>query len=159
MRDATLCLLIKPNKILLGMKKRGFGKGRWNGYGGKVEDKENIVFATVRENFEESGLIHLNIEKVAEIKFYFTNAPFGKSWDQVVYIFISREWKGTLRESNEILPKWFSFNDIPYSKMWNDDTYWLPKVLEGKKLVGSFTFGKDNSTILKYELNEIENFQ
>ena len=30
------------NKILLGYKKRGFGFGKWNGFGGKVEQSESI---------------------------------------------------------------------------------------------------------------------
>jgi hypothetical protein len=36
-KQATLLFLIKDQKILLAMKKRGFGKGRWNGVGGKPE--------------------------------------------------------------------------------------------------------------------------
>ena len=33
-----------PNKrILLGYKKRGFGIGKWNGLGGKVETNESIT--------------------------------------------------------------------------------------------------------------------
>lgn len=38
----TLCLIRKGDHILLGMKKRGFGEGRWNGFGGKVKDNESI---------------------------------------------------------------------------------------------------------------------
>jgi len=33
----TLVFLRRPGQILLGMKKRGFGQGRWNGFGGKGE--------------------------------------------------------------------------------------------------------------------------
>ncbi|MEK7607017.1 MAG: DNA mismatch repair protein MutT, partial [Patescibacteria group bacterium] len=33
----TLCFIHQSPRILLGMKKRGFGAGRWNGFGGKVE--------------------------------------------------------------------------------------------------------------------------
>jgi hypothetical protein len=33
----TLCIVHQNDKVLLGMKKRGFGMGRWNGFGGKVE--------------------------------------------------------------------------------------------------------------------------
>ncbi|CAN0505072.1 unnamed protein product, partial [Ectocarpus sp. 12 AP-2014] len=29
-------------EILLGMKKRGFGEGKWNGFGGKVESGESV---------------------------------------------------------------------------------------------------------------------
>jgi len=28
--------------MLLGLKKRGFGKDKWNGFGGKVEANESI---------------------------------------------------------------------------------------------------------------------
>ena len=34
----TLTIIYQHPKVLLGMKKRGFGAGRWNGFGGKVED-------------------------------------------------------------------------------------------------------------------------
>ena len=30
------------NELLLGMKKRGFGAGRWNGFGGKIQLNETI---------------------------------------------------------------------------------------------------------------------
>ena len=36
------------NQILLGMKKRGFGSGKWNGFGGKVEPNETIEEAAKR---------------------------------------------------------------------------------------------------------------
>jgi 8-oxo-dGTP pyrophosphatase MutT (NUDIX family) len=35
-------------KILLGLKKRGFGEGKWNGFGGKVHVNETIRQAAVR---------------------------------------------------------------------------------------------------------------
>jgi hypothetical protein len=36
----NLCLFRKDGQILLAMKKRGFGAGKWNGYGGKVQPDE-----------------------------------------------------------------------------------------------------------------------
>lgn len=44
----TLVLITRPNQVLLGMKKRGFGQGRWNGFGGKVEKGETILEAAKR---------------------------------------------------------------------------------------------------------------
>lgn len=38
----TLVLVLQPPRVLLGMKKRGFGAGRWNGFGGKVQGGESI---------------------------------------------------------------------------------------------------------------------
>jgi 8-oxo-dGTP pyrophosphatase MutT (NUDIX family) len=40
-RQATLVFVFNPaGDILLAMKKRGFGEGKWNGAGGKVEPGE-----------------------------------------------------------------------------------------------------------------------
>ena len=44
----TLLFVLKPGKVLLGYKKRGFGEGRWNGFGGKVQRDETIEEAAVR---------------------------------------------------------------------------------------------------------------
>ena len=38
----TLCLAIQDGRLLLGMKKRGFGARWWNGFGGKIEEGETI---------------------------------------------------------------------------------------------------------------------
>lgn len=44
----TLVLVVQPGKVLLGMKKRGFGAGKWNGFGGKVQPGETIEDAARR---------------------------------------------------------------------------------------------------------------
>lgn len=42
---------LQNKKILLGYKKRGFGKDKWNGLGGKVEPNETI-FDGARRSFK-----------------------------------------------------------------------------------------------------------
>lgn len=44
----TLLFVLKPEKVLLGYKKRGFGAERWNGFGGKVQQGETIEEAAIR---------------------------------------------------------------------------------------------------------------
>lgn len=44
----TLVFVRDETRILLGYKKRGFGQGRWNGFGGKVEAGESTRAAAVR---------------------------------------------------------------------------------------------------------------
>ena len=53
MKQATLLFLIEDNHILLAMKKRGFGAGRWNGVGGKPNTAESILDVAIRECKEE----------------------------------------------------------------------------------------------------------
>ena len=45
----SLCIIHQDGRVLLGMKKKGFGAGRWNGFGGKVELNEPIDVAAARE--------------------------------------------------------------------------------------------------------------
>lgn len=139
---ATLCLPVDfaDGKILLGMKKRGFGKGKWNGFGGKVAPNEGIEQATTREIFEEAGITPQALEKVALLHFEFEDKP---EWEMQVHAYITRKWKGQPSESEEMKPKWFSLDEIPLEQMWDDDTYWLTRALAGEKLEGWFLFGKD----------------
>ena len=72
---ATLCIPINGDEILLGMKKRGFGIGKYNGFRGKVKLGETIEEATLRELQEESGLCSKveHLKKAAEIDFFMSN--------------------------------------------------------------------------------------
>ncbi len=154
LRDATLCFLIskengKINKICLAMKKRGFGTGKWNGVGGKVEDKETIEEATIREAKEEIGIIISKLEKIATLTFLFPHNPL---WNQLVHVYWSDQWEGEPQESEEMRPDWFSIDKLPYENMWSADHIWLSHVLEGNKVVATFSFGQKDE-VLSHELN------
>lgn len=155
MKQTTLCLLLREEEILLAMKKRGFGVGRWNGAGGKFDPEKgdkNILEAAIRETEEEIGVKVKNLKKVGFFRFRFPGNP---DYDQDVSLFLSKEWEGDPLESEEMLPKWFKFKEILYKKMWPDDTYWMPHVLQGKKLKADFTFGEKDK-ILDYKINIVE---
>jgi len=151
MKQVTLLFLIKNNQILLAMKKRGFGQGRFNGVGGKPEGNENILETAIRETKEEINVTPKNIFQVATLDFYFQNKP---EWNQQVLVFISHEWEGDPSESEEMKPQWFYTDQLPFEKMWPDDIFWLPLVLSGKKIQAEFTFG-ENDIILNQNIKEI----
>jgi len=138
--------------ICLALKKRGFGVNRWNGVGGKTEENESVEETAIRETEEEIGVNATDIRKVAEISFYF---PHNPAWDQLVHIYFSENWQGEPKETEEARPAWFSPKELPFENMWPDDAYWMPEVLAGKLLKGSFTF-KENDIIEKRELNIVE---
>lgn len=58
-RQYTLAFIRKEDRILLGMKKRGFGVGRWNGFGGKVHSDEMILQAAKRYRIFNSKIIKI----------------------------------------------------------------------------------------------------
>lgn len=50
MKIFTLVLVTRNSEILLGLKKRGLGEGKWNGFGGKVEFGETVIRAAMRSD-------------------------------------------------------------------------------------------------------------
>lgn len=143
MKHMTLLFLLKDDKILLAMKKRGFGVGRWNGVGGKLEGSETIEEAAIRECYEEIGVTPHNLEKVAHLNFFFP----GEAPSICTHTFVSRRWTGEPAESEEMAPKWFLHGEIPYGEMWQDDKHWLPPVIEGNKVVASFSFDEQDNLL------------
>ena len=136
----TLCYIISGDQILLGIKKERFGKDKWNGVGGMVEEKdESIESGAVREIKEEVGLIvqENSLERVGEISFFFTEKP---ELSRKVYIFLTREWQGEPLETEEMRPEWFDFKSVPYNDMWAVDKAILPLLLAGKKVEGEVLY-------------------
>lgn len=158
MNKKTLSLLFlrRDNDILLAMKKRGFGEGRWNGVGGKVEEGESIEQAMIRETQEEIGVTPTAYEKVADIVFdeYFKGQPTLMH----VHIFTASSWEGKPTESEEMKPQWFTLDAIPYDTMWPDDPYWLPIVVKGKKIAGKFKLDA-NDVIVSHKIIEVGDFK
>lgn len=155
----TLCIIYKPPKILLGMKKRGFGAGRWNGFGGKLSDGETIEEAAKRELREEAGVLTQAIERVGILEFCWRNGVRGgeRAEDGEAHLFKAADYEGELRESEEMRSQWFEVDEIPFEQMWQDDQYWMPLFLAGKKFRGRFIFDAADN-ILEKEVVEVEGF-
>lgn len=153
-KQLTLCIVHQHPNVLLGMKKRGFGAGRWNGFGGKVSLGETIEDAARREMREEAGIELKNLDKVGIIEFEFHGNPEILE----VHIFKSDDFSGEPIESEEMKPLWFHVDEIPFKDMWPDDIHWMPLFLGGKKFKGKFLFGKSD-VILEKELFEVEEGQ
>jgi ADP-ribose pyrophosphatase YjhB (NUDIX family) len=134
MQTATLCILWKDEQICLGIKKRLLGKGKYNGFGGRVEAGETVEQAALRELSEETkGVKAIDYRKVGEMTYIFPKSP---EWDQIVHIYLVTKWAGEPMETDEMTVEWFPRDKIPYDKMWDNDRHWLPLVLDGKKIRG-----------------------
>ncbi len=154
-KNLTLCFVRQANQLLLGYKKRGFGKNRWNGFGGKVERGENLLSAAKRELLEEAGIEAKVLDKVGEIDFSFA----GSEEKLLVHIFFVQAYKGEIIETEEMRPAWFNIAEIPYDQMWVDDKYWLPLVLDNKKVKANFLLSSPtDNKIIKQVINIVDKF-
>ena len=151
----TLCCVYTKTHVLLGMKKRGFGEGRWNGFGGKVQLGEGIEECARRELREEAGIIATEMRIRGRILFKFEDNGLEGNPDIEVNIYSVTEFEGVPSESEEMLPKWFAIEEIPFAAMWPDDIYLMSLLLEGKNFVGEFCFG-DINNIISHNITEVD---
>jgi 8-oxo-dGTP diphosphatase/2-hydroxy-dATP diphosphatase len=144
-------MLYQPPRLLLGKKKLGLGIGYWNGFGGKVEEGENIEDSAKREVLEEAGIRVQSLTKIGELEFF---APSRSP--SVVHLFSSNNFSGEPTESEEMMPQWFTTDALPVNEMWSSDAYWYPLFWQARSLtVNSYLMRETRllSTLsLKYEM-------
>jgi len=148
----TLCYIINSqNQVLLVKKKRGFGVDKWNGPGGKVEPNESIEESLIREIKEETGLILQEKKELGFIEFVWPKSL--QDWNTRCHIYFCRDFVGEPVESEECLPQWFYFDQIPYDQMWDDDKYWYPDVLRGNEIKKRFYFNEEKKVCSFEDIN------
>ena len=127
----TLCFIVRDGRVLLMRKKRGIGAGKINAPGGKVEPGETPLAAAIRETQEELCVTPIRPQLRGQLWFHFTGGP---TWRCLVYLAV--DYEGEPQETAEAVPWWFSTDSIPYGEMWDDDRYWLPRLLAGERFQG-----------------------
>ena len=155
---STLILIVEQvgltqRRILLGMKKRGFGEGKWNGFGGKVENDETVFDGAMRELQEECSITAENMTQAGLLAFDF---PDESCDPLLVHVFKASAYTGTIAESEEMRPCWFDVNEIPFEEMWQDDILWFPHLLADRPFVGKCVF-KEVHTMVSHEIRELDN--
>lgn len=132
MKIATLAIITRGNKVLLGLKKGKpkVGEGTLNGPGGHLEPGETIVECLVRETWEEVGIVlnPLKVEKAAVITFYAGGIP-----DFEVHIYSTSDFIGEPHETESMIPDWYDVNNLPFERMLESDKVWFPLIVQDNK--------------------------
>ncbi len=153
MKQSTLCFCITGENVLLAMKKRGFGSGKWNGYGGKVQENEDPKMAAIRELEEESGLIadRKDLQQVALVRFYFERSPIFEC-----YVYLTHTWQNEPVETEEMRPTWYPLTSLPFTEMWAADAQWIPLILNGEKIEAEVNFNHDGSVVREFNYTKVD---
>lgn len=150
----TLVFPVRAGSVLLGLGKKGYNKGLWNGYGGKVEGSDTSVRHTAVRELEEVGLT----VKQADLRYY---GYMTFVWESevpglgvqtarkvVVHMYSVASWQAEPRESGAMTtPTWFSVMELPFNSMPPDTTTWLPLVFAGKKFTGTARYNSAREVI------------
>ena len=131
------------------MKKKGFGQGKWNGPGGKVQNGELLEAAAIREVEEETGYKMIKPKHLGYNEFVWVGKEEN---NQRCHIFLTKEFTGDLRECEECLPQWWDIDKIPLDQMWEDDVYWLKDALHGQEIKYRFYFDENNKYLKHHAL-------
>ena len=155
MRDTSLVYLLDDEgRVLLGRKRRGMGVGKWNGFGGKIEPGETMRQCAVRELREESGITVRPEDLDLAADLYF-DLPSDGRWSHGGMVYFVRKWQGVPHLSEEMEPRWFSLDQLPYEEMWEADRIWLPQLLAGKQLRGTNLFAPDGDHVIQSIFQEV----
>jgi 8-oxo-dGTP diphosphatase len=146
---ATLVFVIEGGRVLLIRKKRGLGAGKINGPGGRLEPGEQPELCAARELYEELGVRAGPLVLMGHHRFQFIDG-----YSTYVYVYRTSEMRGTPVETDEAFPLWFDVDAIPFDEMWEDDRYWLPLVLEGRRFSGYWIF--DGDRMVDYRLDLLD---
>ncbi|PPB50281.1 NUDIX hydrolase [Arthrobacter pityocampae] len=133
-------------QVLLGLKRTGFGTGRVVALGGKIDGAETDLDAAVREVAEESGigLVPAEVRAAGSITWQFPARP---AWNMAASLFTAEAGNATAVACEEIEPRWYGVDAIPWQDMWQDAPHWVPGLLAGRPVHATVVMSDDNESV------------
>lgn len=141
---AVTYILDHRDRVVLGEKLTGLGRGNIVAPGGKAWPGERPAETAAREVAEEVGLEidPADLVHQATISYPFVERP---ELSQRSFVFIARRFRGRLRSSDELSARWWPIHEIPFERMWADARLWLPGALAGRYLEATIEIARDDA--------------
>ena len=149
---ATLIYLRDGDHVLLIEKLRGHGAGLVNAPGGRLECGESIGECAIREVREEVGVK----VKYACLRGILRFHDKINGFDMLGYAYIAKGFSGIPTKTVEADPFWCRVSEVPYERMWEDDKFWLPRLLCGECINAELVFS--NNILTDYAVRNIATF-
>lgn len=149
--SCTLVFPVRDNQVLMSFGTTGVSQGKWNGYGGKIEDGDpSIRWRAIRELNEEVGLMaeEHDLLQGAYLVFSWPSpvAGIGVADINVVMVFVFQihRWRGVPQSTDVMVnPTWFPIDQLPLDAMYPGERLWLPRALAGEPIAGQVSYGPD----------------
>ena len=104
-----------------------------------VESGETVREGALREMREECG-VDIPSSALTEAGVLAFDFPDGSCGPLLVHVFKASGYTGKIEESEEMAPRWFETNSIPFDQMWQDDEHWFPLFLRDTRFTATFQF-------------------
>ena len=127
-----------------------FGAGKWNAPGGKLQPKETAEQCAAREVLEETGLEVEELRSIGTLVFFKYDKREDPDW--IAHVFLTNEFHGTTKESEEGILRWFPIDQPPLDEMWEDDRYWYRHAVGGRSFRGDFYFRGDLEKLVDHKI-------
>lgn len=149
MQRVTNCIYVKNDQILLLKKPR---RGWWAIPGGKMEPKETVKDAVVREFFEETGIAIKNPILKGISTFLIEDNDAINEW--MMFTFLAKEGEGVEKHlTEEGILQWQNIYDLDQLPMAEGDRFIIHHALTGNDILyGSFHYTSDYQ-LLSYRLD------
>lgn len=148
MKLATLCYVRAGGKTLMihrVKRANDMHAGKWNGLGGKLEPGESPEECVSREVREESGLLI----RQPELRGVLTFPEFSKGEDWYAFVYVAREFSGTLVDSHEGVLRWVDDEDLLDLELWDGDRVFIPWLDQEEFFSAKFVY--ENGRLSEYE--------
>ena len=119
-----------------------------NGPGGKIDEGETAQKAIVREVIEETALQLDEFEARGYIELLL---PAPKPMVLKVDIFTAHSFSGE-PDAREGRLSWHDRESLPFERMWPDQRYWLPAVLDGYSVSARIQYATESLVISKMNI-------
>ena len=125
----TLIFVTKGEQVLLlkGAPTKKLWANHYNGFGGHIEQGEDVLTAAERELKEETGIKTSGLWLCGTLI-----VDTGENVGIAIYILRGEYLTGEILPSQEGVPQWFSISQLPELTLVEDLTVLLPKVLAMK---------------------------
>ncbi len=67
-------------------------------------------------------------------------------------MFLTNEFHGTLKESEEGILRWYPIDQPPFDEMWEDDRYWYQHAIGGRSFRREFYFRGDFEKLVHHKI-------
>ena len=139
----TIIFIFLDGKVLLqkGSPTKKINPGLWNGLGGHIERKEDVLSAARRELFEEAGISCNNLQLNGTVMI-----DVNKNEGILLFVFSGNDFTGEITHSEEGSLEWFDLEKMPSREIVDDVPPLISTILDAtsRKSLFSLLYTYDN---------------